>query len=77
MEIVLFMKQFLLIFFITYIITRVAFFTFDFSISKSSSLVDYFIDISAFILVYFVVSKIVCFVLKRDKRSESRDSNFK
>jgi len=71
------MKKFLLIFFITYIITRVAFFTLDFSISKSSSLVDYFIDISAFILVYFVVFKIVCFVLKRGKRSESSDSNFK
>jgi len=71
------MKKFLLIFFITYIITRVAFFTFDFSISKNSSLVDYFIDISAFILVYFVVSKIVCFVLKRDKKRESSDSNCK
>lgn len=54
---------------ITYIITRTTYFLFDFSLSKDSGVTDFIIDISIFVLVFFLVSKVL------DTLSKNRANN--
>ena len=64
---VIFMSHFIICFLITYLITRVVFFVFDFSSFKPDGVTFYFIDFSFFALVYFVVYMVVNFIFDRVK----------